>query len=446
MTYGTSINDDLGAGGLENVVVASTLNGVTSLSAGGLTYGLGSATPKPQMTAIVIGNSIAAQAKIQSTYWLTASEVHQADILAGAPLRWKRMTATIRMDLYGAYGYSGQTLPTILADLPAQVWGQLRTSGVVPDIIIAPALLENDIAAGATVAAMQASLSQFIRDAQGRYSGAVLLLATPHVSFSYDTAAKVLAYQQIRDHMLTLDDAHSIFVSRIDGYENPDSPGTPLGTSGSPIYTDSTVHPNAKGAVVNARVIAATLRRISSKWKTTYPVNSTNMAMDGTGAASGTNVSGTVPTSVTVSGSANATSIVCTAEQPGLLMAITVAAGTAPNPIDVSTFNFGTLAISGAEISPFVEIELVSGAENLHNIELMVRDVTTANWIYYVQNQSNHLQPDWINGDVLTLRMPTALVASITTGNAAVYIKPLPKYQGGTTIFRIRAQGIGLVS
>ncbi len=412
------------------------------------TIGIGASIPKLQMTTVVIGNSIAAQGKYSGTYWNNASEIHQANDLSGAPLRWKRMTATTRMDLFGVYGYSGQTLPTILADLEGQVWSMLRTSAVAPDCIVGLALLENDIAGGATFVNMQKSLAQFIRDAHGRYPGAVLLLATPRVSFSYNTPDKVLAYQQIRDHMLSLDNGHSIFVARVDGYENPASPGTPLGTSGSPIFTDSSVHPNTKGAIVNARPIAATLQRISREWKTGYAVNSTNMPLGGTSAASGTNVSGTVPTGAAISGSANVTSYVATAEQPGFLVAVTVPASVGPNPVDISSFNFGTLAISGAaQISPSIEVEIVSGAENLHAVEIMPRinNGTTNDFQYYIQNQTGNAQPDWQNGDVLTIRTPPLIVSSGVITACTLYGRVMMKYQGGTTTFRVKSQGIGTV-
>lgn len=406
--------------------------------------------PLPQMATVVIGNSISTQGQWQAGgYWFPNAEIHQANALAGSPFRWKRVTASTRMDKYCVYGYSGQTLATINSDLEGMVFSTLRTAAVVPDCIVGLSLLENDIAGSATHDQCVSRLTQFIRDCQARYPGAILLLCTPRPSFSYDNAAKVAVYQSVRDYMLSLDDAHSIFVARCDPYENSSSPGTPLGTSGSPIYTDSSVHPNAKGAVLNARRIAATLRRISQVWKTAFSSNSSNPSLSGTGAASGTNVSGTVPTSVAVTGSANATSIVCTAEQPGFLSAWTVPTTAGPEPSDLSSFNFGSLSISGiTEISPFIEVEIVSGAENLQAVEVMPRvyDGSGNNFMYAIRNQSGQAQPDWQNGDILTLVTPPHIAVSGSITSVTQYGRVLMKYQGGTTTLRVRNQGVRLVS
>ena len=403
--------------------------------------------PRLQMKAIAIGNSISAQSKFSgSGHWGTDGELMLANALAGSPMRFSRVTATTRMDAYGVYGYSGQQLSAIIPDLESQVFSQLRTSGVVPDIIVALATVENDIASGASYSTIVTRLTWLVREICARFPGAVLLLCTPRPSFSNNSAGIVLVYRQVRDYMLSLDNGINIFCARCDSYENPISPGTPLGTSGSPIYTDSSVHPNAKGAMMNARSIAAVLARISRVWKTSYQTNSTNMVLSGTGAASGTNVSGTVPTGTTVVGSANATSIVCTAEQPGFSMEITVPASAGPNPADLASFNFGSLAISGTEVSPFIIAQIVSGASNLHGLEIMVRDGATATWFYLIRNQTGNAQPDYVDGDILTLRIPPILVSSITSGTCNMYARALLKYQGGSCTFRVLSQGVGLVS
>lgn len=441
-------NNELRLKTVDRTAVHATVNsnGTITTKIASVNYGFSAATPKTQLTTLLLGNSIANQSKWSTSYWQTHSEMSLANMLCGSPMRFKRVTATTRMDAYCAYGYSGKRLPEILADLEGQVFATLRTAAIVPELVVGMALLENDIASGATTDSMISSLTQFLRDIKGRFPGAIIMLCTPRVSFSYNTAAAVLAYQTIRDYMLALDDGYSIFTARVDGYENPLSLGTPLGTSGAPIYTDGSVHPNARGALINARAIAKCLKRLSTVWQTGYQANSTNMALGGTGAASGTNVSGTVPTSTAVSGSAAATSFVCTAEQPGLLMTITVPVDAGPNPLDISSLNFGSLAVTGTEVSPFIEVELVSGAENLHGIEIMARDTGTATWFYLIRNQANDKLPDWLNGDILTQVIPPLPVSAFTSGACTVYIRPLMKYTGGACTFRVRSQGVGLVS
>lgn len=431
-------------------------NNVTGLvGPGGVKVGLN--IGMPAMTAVVLGNSIVAAQKYGGfgTNWTTKSEIHIANALAGSLLVFPRITASTRADQFGVYGYSGQTLPTITADLPAQLWAPVDTAGALPQIIIGLALLENDIGAGATSAAMILSLTTFVRDTQARYPGAILLLATPRPSFSYDSAAKVAAYQAVRDYTLTLDNGHNIFVSRLDTYENPASPGTPLGTSGAPIYTDSTVHPNGKGAMRNARVIAATLKRIAQSVKQAYRCVGTNLAMTGTGAASGTNVTGTVPTSVTISGSANAT-YVGTAEQPGFLQTITANASGSEPPVDLSSSSVASIAISGGastQLSAFMEVEIVSGAENLAWLQIRPRFAGSGGgnvFLDFVKRNTNDVDPEFRDGDVLVFRSPPIMVADVTgvTGNfsgVTVYFQAWSKITGGTFAFRVKSAGVGIV-
>jgi len=444
----TSLVPKIGAVGTLAQLSTDASGNTVLVGADGLDIGIGAQAPKPQLTAIVIGNSIAAQSKHTGTYWQMKSEIHHANALAGDPLRFKRMTATTRMDLWGVYGYSSQELSTINTDLGDQVWAQLRTSSVIPDIIIGHSLIENDIGNGVATATIQARVTQFIRDAQGRYPGAIIALGTPRPSFSNNTASKVLTYQDMRTWMLALDNGSSIFVANLSGYENPDSPATPLGTSGSPIWTDSSVHPNAKGAVKLARAWAAMLRRISYVWKPEFVANSANMALGGTGAASGTNVSGTVPTGTSGFGSANATSFVLTAEQPGLLAVITVPVSAGPAPADIGNGVLGSTSLVANSFSPFLEVEIVSGAENLHSVELnpRVADASGSPFIKYIENQTGDAQPDWEDGDVLFLRSPPIVPVTAPMSACTVYLNTRLKYQGGTVTLRVKRQGVGIVS
>lgn len=482
----------------------------------GRTYSIAASTSKPTMVKIVCGNSIAARCKY-GTYFNLDNDVELSNMLAGAPMTSKIMTASTRADKFGSYGYSSQTLPTILADLQAQWIAPLNTAGIYPDLVVGHSLLENDIAGGATVAAMQASLSQWINLVQATWPGAIIHLVCPRPSLSYDTSAKVAAYQAIRDHYLTLDDAAAIFVSRADAYESTTSPGTPIvggitgsisgttltvtavdagtvlsvgqtiigaaagtlitamggtGTGGvgtytitnnaTPIasqafsigiYTDASVHPNARGALKNARQQAATLRRIGRVWKPNYiRTYSTNAALSGTGAASGTNVSGTVPTSTTCTGSANGTFVV-SADQPGYTQTTTANAITAAAFIDLSTSNFTGLAITtsgvNAQLSMFAQIEIVAGAENIASIQLEPRfyKVDGSNeFIYHIQAQSPDAEPDWEDGDILTIRtQPMMTTTASAINNANNYLRLKAKRAGGTSTFKVHQQGFGVI-
>lgn len=403
-----------------------------------------SAYQRDALVTVAVGNSIAAQSKHTGSYWTTKAEVHLANLLCKSAMRFKRMTASTRADVFGVYGYSGQTLPTMYADLEAQLWTPLATAGVVPELVIGLALLENDISSGATVAAMTASVKALVRDVQARYPGASLLLCTPRPNFSNDTAGKVAAYQGIRDYILSLDDGASIVVARLDGYENPASLATPL--SG---YTDASVHPNAKGAWVNAKVIAAAVQRLGVNFRRGMKRVSNNMALTGSGAASGTNVTGTVPTSFTSATSIYAT-YVATAENPGVTLAYSgvTATGSEP-PADLGASNAGSISISGAtQISPFIEIEIVSGAENISFIQLdpRINDGGVNTFQYFLQRQTNDANVDFQNGDILTFVRPPAIanLGSITA--VTNYIRALPKITGGDFAFRVLSQGVEVVA
>lgn len=412
------------------------------------------------LTTVLLGNSISTANQYGAASigdaWTMQAEIHLANMLSGSGLKFPRITASTRTDSYGCYGYSSQTSTTILADLQAQLWTPLQTAGVTPGLIAVPDLFANDIAAATSVTTMTANLTKLIRDVQARYPGVILLLSTPHPSTFYDTAAKVAIYQSMVTYMQSIDNGVNVFVSTVNGYENPASPGTPL--SG---YTDG-VHPNAKGALLNARTYAATLNRIYSSVKQSYYCISGNMTLSGSGAASGTNVTGTTATGSANTYTANGT-YVLTAENPGQLITITANAGTT-TPVSLGHYYAASTTISStsstAQISPFMQVELVSGAENIGFIvqQLQIRASTSGTGVsgfpYYMlqTNAVGEVQPDYKNGDVLTLRMPPKMVSDISglSGNFTdlqnMRCIVSPKLAGGTFSFRIKSMGVGLVS
>lgn len=474
------------------------------------------ALARDSLITVACGNSITGSSKWDPTnrWWISASELQLANMLAGAPMHFSIMAASTRADKYGVYAYSGQTLDTINGDLPAQWFTPLSTAAIIPDLVIGHALLENDISSGASVAQMTSRLTQWLRTVQATWPGAMVLLCTPRPSLSNNTPTLVANYQGIRDYILSLDDGFSIFVSRLDSYESATVPATPqvmsftgsisgttltvstipvggslgigqriygsgvatctltalgTGTGGvgtytvsvsqtvasqainATIYTDESVHSNGRGALKNARTIAATLNRIGVAWKQRYSkVLSTNLAMIGSGAASGTNVSGTVPTNVVCSGSASGI-YVCTAEQPGFLESIAVAPYSGPAPLDLSTTNFGSQVYAGTantQICPFVTIQIVSGAAALRGISLWPRfydSVPTNAFNYLLVYVTGDAEQDWDDGDILTMRMPPQTSPVGTIASITNYIRAWTKAVGGTIVFRVLSQGYGVV-
>lgn len=400
-----------------------------------------------RLVSVAIGNSIAVQAQedmVGLGRFLTNGEMEVANALSGSVMIYPRISATTRADRNGIYGYSGATLSTILTDLQAQLFSPLNAATVSPDLIVGLALVENDIASGAgrTFQEIRKDIDTYLRTLSVFYPTARHILCTPRPSFSYDTEAKKMVYTQVRDYLLSLDNGSSILTARLDGYEHPEITGTPL-----PGYTDASVHPNARGTLVNARRIAATLRRLASAVFDTKPGISGNPALTGSVAASGTNTTGTMPTGAGAGGSANGT-YVHTAENPGWKIEITAnaKAGGVEPPVDLGGHELGSTALAAgvAKLEIFAEVEIVSGAENLRWIELQSRltDGTSQDFWYHVIATTGMAEPDWRDGDKLTLTRPWVAARTGDFSLARPYIKTTPKLSGGRYSIRVLSQGV----
>ena len=468
---------------------------------------------QPQLMTVYCGNSIAAQSQWSGTNFTSKSEVQLTQILSGAPMLFPVITASTRTDKYGGYGYSGQTLTTILADLSAQWFAPLNAVNLQPDLVLGLALLENDIAFGATVAAMKAGIDEWVHVMRAQWPMATIWLVTPRPSFSNNTPEKASAFEAITQYVLSLDDNETLFVTYLNGYANTRNPAIPSGafqiqgssagtiltvdsvpfgaaiTTGMFIttptgvatkittygvsgrggagtynhtvaatvnsqpmtcfyFTDQSVHPQATGALVNARSMAATLGRISDQWLAPYRLSSTNFSLSGTGAASGTNVFGTVPISVSVNGAATATAFNCTAEQPGFLLNVSGVgiAGSGAAPTDLSTFNFGSQTVLGAEqICAYAKVQLISGASNLRGIQLepRVNDGGGNNFQFFLQEGTGDAEPEWLDGDILTIRTAPLQAASGVITAVTNFIRPKIRQQGGSFVIRVLEQGVG---
>lgn len=353
------------------------------------------------LLTVVCGNSIAAAAKHDGIKYTFRSEHTVANVLCGAPMRFGRMTASTRCDLHGIYGYSGQQLDTITSDMASQWIATINAASVTPELAIGVALVENDIASGISFSTIQSRIQAWVAAVQAAWPGIKIIIATPHPSFTYDSGAKVLVYQQTRDYILSLDNGSTIYASRFDGYEDSGSPGTPLAG-----YTDASVHPNAKGAMVTARALGETVRRIITP---VLAVSGSSITLPGTSSATGTGVSGTKPTSSTIAGSANGT-FVSTALQPGWRIVITRTAGGATPGTDLGLANCPADAIAGspATLSPYLKMRIISGAANIRSLLLEPRilDGGGNTFQYYLGMETADALPGWLDGDVLTFLSP----------------------------------------
>ena len=398
-----------------------------------------------RMVTVVVGNSIAAAGKylVADNKWnFIGSEIQLANMLSGTAMEFELYTPTTRMDKYGTYGYSGSMLAGINADLATQFYTPIGDSGVVPDLIIGQALLENDIVSGRTYEQCVGDLTTWINTAQSAYPNAKILLCTPHPSFSYNTEGKKAVYQQLVLYYLSLDNGLDVFVTECNGYENPLDVGTPL--TG---YTDSSTHPNSRGSLVNARSIAETLKRVNDLWLIENRSVSNNYMLAGVNTATGTYVSGTKANLFSPADNSNANRIV-TARNPYQDIEYTVAPSATRK--DIAADSCGAIALaSPTAIYPFVTIEIVSGAENLSFAMLEPRIVDGAGntFQYYMFKESGDSnEADWANGDILTIRRPRTMAIAGSMTQVINYLRVQLKPSGGSVVIRILNQGCEVVA
>ncbi|HHT9135869.1 MAG TPA: hypothetical protein ACFYEK_01350 [Candidatus Wunengus sp. YC60] len=215
-------------------------------------------------------------------------------------------------------------------------------------------------------------------------------------------------------------------------------------------YTDAGPHPNSNGNLKQARVIAKTLKRISPKFKQPYYAQSVNLLLDGTAAASGTNTSGTKPSNITINPTGSSTYI-CTAEQPFFKQSITTLSVTGTNALTnlgADVIASTTINPNASIISPFIEIELISGSSNLRDVYLSPKltDGSGNTFRDYFSYPTNDVDADWLDGDVLTLISPpmTAVTSAFTAMSQGNIYKEA-KTSGGTFVYRVRSCGVYIV-
>lgn len=217
-------------------------------------------------------------------------------------------------------------------------------------------------------------------------------------------------------------------------------------------HTDDGPHPNARGALAIARSLAATAARVALSWVCPFSIVSNNLTLTGTGAATGTNVTGTKPTNVTFGGIATAT-FVLTALEPGYREAITgIATVVNSNTVvDLSRPALGSHAAAPVQVSAYAKFELVSGAANLKHISLepRIQDGGGNNFQQYLLSNSNDAEPDFEDGDVLTIYVPPMIAASGSISALQNYVGRVAKLNQdgeGDITYRIIEQGFALVA
>jgi len=421
-----------------------------------------------QLVTIAIGNSITNTSRYDSAganLGITSrSEIHRSNALCGGtvPMRFKIVTPVDgspsgHCDKYSIYGYSSKRSDEMWADLATTLLAPMDAAGVVPDLVVLHSLFENDLMQvnGTTITSetIIATLEKFIRLTKNKWPGAIIHLVCPRPNNSYTDYG---AYFAVRDYCLSLDDGYSIFVSRADVYEDKKKPGKVAG--GSPAWSADGVHPSTRGAMALARVQALTLLRISSAFKALGKTVSTNFTMDGTATiTSGTNQSGTMPTSVTYSAPGSNITLstrVGSANQPGFQLDFNVQGQAGPASIDIGNANMSAADITGAtQISVFATIKVLSGGANLRDIVMKPRIIDGggtqaigAAGTLGMSSTTADLEPDWIDGDIYMIKHPPIVAVSGALTGATCYIYPTVKAAGGTCSIEIVSWGVEVVS
>lgn len=437
-----------------NAVIATT-NPVTGRRVfSGMGIGMG--TPSTPLITVAAGNSVTHACKYfasdgtsngdpasASGFWTPKCDLQLANMLSDAPMDFRQITAGTRIDAFGVYGYSGATLATINADLATNFFAPLATASVRPQLVIGHSLLENDIAeAGTTNAQIKQRLDTWVAHVRANWPGVRILICTPRPSFAYDTAEKVAAFNYAVAYTKSFDDSFSTFVADISvAYQSGVGTGIPMNG-----FTDATVHPTSKGALANARIIAATLRRIVPMVLRDWTLLSANVPLSGSISVAGTRVTGTAPTNGAIASPAVGCSVTSTALNPGWSLSYSVPANA--SPLDLASINIGYVssATTASKLGAFLKLRISSGAENIRSIELFNRHTNndaSNDFRYHIKAVTSDSDCGvWANGDELTLAMP---LFPPTSGKTITGVSPYLRFwanlAGGTFSADILAIG-----
>lgn len=423
--------------------------------------------PRQAMTAFVAGNSIAAAMKYSAGF-TPRNSVLWADFIDGNPLQFKRMTASTRADLYCIYGYSSQTLPTILGDLEAQLFTPMAAAGIVPDIGIFPALLENDLFASRTVAQMQASITELIRNVQARFPGIIILLCTPHLNGNRTGGSVYIQadFLAITAWMLTLDNSVDIFVTDLSqAYPDATNPekaevqaftasfsgttmtvtdagdaaiGMRMAISGAGITTGTVITAFGTGTGGTGTYTVSNSHTLSAQSVTLHPWTDDSVHPN----ARASHVIGRLiadtfdrisprwkrparhlSTNPALGGTTSATATGITGTRPTGTFFTTPSGcnivSTAEQPgwlIEVQGISSSTTAVNGGcagialtgalELETFVEFEIVEGAENLRLLQVnsRINDGSGNTYQYWMKSSSPETDAIYENGDIISFR------------------------------------------
>jgi hypothetical protein len=361
------------------------------------------------LMTVVCGNSIAHACKYDGsvTGWNYRSEVQWANALHPV-MQFPTITPGANCDVNGIQGFSGQQIDAIMSDYVTSLMDPLTAAAIVPDMVIGLALLENDLGTGdQPFATMAKDIDRFISDWRGRFPNIIVHLCTPRPSFSY-RLKKGAPYNffAITDYIKNLDNGYNIFVSDLSNvYPDPLKRFQPaIG------FTDTSVHPNSRGALANARVIADTNKRIQSSARIPYTPLVCNYNFSGSSSSSATNSVGTIPSGgyVISTVSSGICAFVTTAEDPFVTINAVIPSKTT-SVIDIGSNQLTSAIASAANFwSVMLKVQIVSGGNNITGLSLEPRitDASGQPFVKHMVRISNDPKPGFKDGEIFTFITP----------------------------------------
>jgi len=205
--------------------------------------------PVRKPIVVVLGNSIAT-AMAGSTR-SSQSEITLINALSGGAMRFPEIVATSggatgNVDARGVYGYSGATIAQINADLDVKFWKPLNDANVVPDIIVAVALYENDTGISVTpLATIISETEKFLAKSASLYPNAMRVIYCPRPGNCYNTAAKRLLWQQTVDYLNTLSTRKNIRIQQIQSTSKLNEPWQARTTIANCTVSGTTINVNS---------------------------------------------------------------------------------------------------------------------------------------------------------------------------------------------------------
>lgn len=231
------------------------IGGVLSVSDGSSWSGVGSGGATLRLKTLVIGDSLVTQGIVTGTaaapQLIGRSESHLVNFFAGGVLEFPETSAIVQATYVGHagisrdshYSYSGATSTSILADIDAYLIPSLQASKVIYDLLLIPALFDNDISASVPTATSISNAKSIIAKIKSVYPDILVVIGTSRPSSFFDTAPEKALFTATYAAVLALDNGSTI-RAYAQGYDYASADGTTpvvIGVTGTIAGTTMTI-------------------------------------------------------------------------------------------------------------------------------------------------------------------------------------------------------------